>query len=60
VRNRLEKEVKEKDIIPESQANFRKGRSTIDNIFVLNHIMQREIRLEDGKVYMMFGIEDCF
>jgi len=33
-------------MIPESQADFRKGRSTIDNIFVLNHVMQRKIRQE--------------
>jgi len=33
---RLEKEVEIKEMIPESQAGFSKGRSTIDNIFILN------------------------
>jgi len=55
LRNRIEKEVKGKDMIPESQAGFRKERSTMDNVFVLNHIMQREKRYggEDGK-YICF------
>ncbi|XP_011685761.1 PREDICTED: uncharacterized protein PF11_0207-like [Wasmannia auropunctata] len=57
LRKRLEKEAEEKGLVPESQAGFRKGRSTIDNIFVLNHIMQREKRQggKDMKVYMLFA-----
>lgn len=57
LRKRLEKETEEKGLVPESQAGFRKGRSTIDNIFVLNHIMQREKRQggKDMKVYMLFA-----
>jgi len=56
LRNRLEKEAEEKDMIPESQAGFRKGRSTMDNVFVLAHFMQREKRRggEDGKLYIFF------
>lgn len=42
LKERLEKEVKEKEILPESQAGFRKGRGTIDNIFIINHLIQRE------------------
>lgn len=41
LRNRLEKIVEEKDLLPESQTEFRKGRGTMDNIFILNHIVQR-------------------
>ncbi|OXU17255.1 hypothetical protein TSAR_008375 [Trichomalopsis sarcophagae] len=41
LRGRLEKEVEEKGLIPEGQAGFRKGRSTIDNIFILSHIVQK-------------------
>jgi len=36
----------EKGMIPKSQARFRKGRSMIDNVFVLNH-MQRGKRQEE-------------
>ena len=34
IRNRLEKEVRELKILPEGQAGFRRGRSTIDNIYM--------------------------
>jgi len=49
--------VEEKKLMPENQAGFRKERSTIDNIFVLNHLMQRETKQEekDDKVYMLFA-----
>lgn len=39
---RIEKAVEQKGMVPESQAGFRSGRATIDNSFVLNHLMQRE------------------
>lgn len=39
LRRRLEEEVEEKKLIPESQTGFRKGRGTMDNIFVLNHVV---------------------
>jgi len=56
LRNRMEIEAERKDLIPESQTGFRRGRSTLDNIYVLNHVMQREKRQreEDGKVYFFF------
>lgn len=53
LRRRLEEEVEEKKLIPESQAGFRKGRGTMD-IFVLNHVVQREREEEDSKIYTMF------
>ncbi|XP_024891452.1 trichohyalin-like [Temnothorax curvispinosus] len=42
LKNRLEEIMERKGMIPDSQAGFRKGRSTMDNIFILNHIVQRE------------------
>lgn len=43
-------------MIPISQAGFRKGKSTLDNIFVLNHIIQREgeNKKKSQKVYALF------
>jgi len=43
--------------VPESQTGFRKCRSTIDNIMILYHIMQREKRKrrKNGKVYILFA-----
>lgn len=40
---RLSKEVEGKRILPETQAGFRKGRGTTDNIVILNHLVDREL-----------------
>lgn len=58
IRSRLVKEVEEKKIIPESQAGFRNGRSTMDNIYILNHLIQREkaknqVRMERSGHYSL-------
>ncbi|CAD6201952.1 GSCOCG00002869001-RA-CDS, partial [Cotesia congregata] len=36
--NRLKRESEEKGLLPETQAGFREGRGTIDNIYVLNYL----------------------
>ena len=43
-------------MLPGSQAGFRKDRAIIDNIFVLNHLVQRERIKDKGdkKVYAVF------
>lgn len=41
--------MEEKKIIPESQAGFRSGRSIMDNIYILNHLIQREKAKKSGK-----------
>lgn len=54
LRKRLEKEIELKGMLPEGQAEFRKGRSTIDNIFILNHLIQRKKRMgEKKKIYVI-------
>lgn len=56
IRNRMDSEVEEKNMLPESQAGFRKGRSTLDNIYVLSHVIQREKekKKERKEVYALF------
>lgn len=46
--NRLTKELEQKKIILETQAGFRKGRSTTDNIMILNYVASREIKEQGG------------
>lgn len=57
LRNRIEAQVEEEGmILRESQRGFRKEKSTMDNVFVLNHLAQRVGR--DGgkeKVYALFA-----
>lgn len=42
--------------MPDSQAGFRRGKSTTENIFVLNHIIQREKENDRGeeKIFAIF------
>lgn len=54
LRRRLEEELDKKEVLPESQRGFRVGRSTIDNIFILNHLSQREKVKKDKKLYTAF------
>lgn len=57
LRKRLEKEVEIKEMLPESQSGFRRGRSTMDNIFILNHLIQKKKKKgeKEEKIYMMFA-----
>lgn len=55
LKRRLEHVMEKKKILPESQAGFRKGRSTMDNIYILNHITQRKRNVSGNrKVYGLF------
>lgn len=54
LKNILEREITRKMLMPESQSGFRKGRGTMDNVFVLNHLVQRAKRGEKKKVYALF------
>lgn len=51
LRQRLEEEIERKELLPESQRGFRKGRGVLDNVFVLSHMVQRE---KKDKVYALF------
>jgi len=61
LKNRLGKETEEKRMIPETQG-FRRGRSMIDNIFVIIHIIQREgsKKGQDGKFMIFADLKAAF
>lgn len=42
------------ELLPKNQRGFESRRETLENIFVLNHVVQRERKKEEGKVYTMF------
>ena len=53
--------LEEKNTLPEIQVGFRKSRSTIDNIYILQHIIEREIAKPRGKVFTYFvDLETAF
>ena len=51
---RLEQEVEGKGMIPENQAGFRRGRSTVDHIYVLNHIIGKQVVKKKSKLVALF------
>lgn len=51
---RMKEEIKEKGILPDTQAEFRKGRGTIDNIFILRHAAEKELSRKGGKLFTFF------
>lgn len=54
LRSRLKEEIERRKLLPESQGGFKKGRGTIDNIFILN-IIQREERNKEKRVCHVYG-----
>ncbi|XP_011299752.1 uncharacterized protein [Fopius arisanus] len=50
----IEKEVEEKGMVPENQTGFRRGMGTMDNIFVLNYLVNRQMKEKGGKLVACF------
>lgn len=58
---RLKRWCEDNDLIPEEQAGFRKGYSTVDNIFSLNALVQKYISKPKGRFYALFvDFKVCF
>jgi len=51
---RLRKEIEEKGNLPETQAGFRKGKGTMDNVMILQQVINKELSKKEGK-YMSFS-----
>ncbi|KAJ3656121.1 hypothetical protein Zmor_015219 [Zophobas morio] len=51
---RLVTQMNEKSILPESQAGFRRGRGAMDNVYILHHLIEKELLKEGGRVYTQF------
>jgi hypothetical protein len=45
---RMKREIEEKGVLPDSQAGFRKGRGTVDNVYILDHLARNELRKKGG------------
>jgi len=51
--DRLKREVEEGGVLPPNQTGFRKGVGTIDNVYVLNYLINRQIERK-GKLILVF------
>jgi hypothetical protein len=54
VEERLMKEMNQRGVLPDGQAGFRKGRGTMDNVYILNHIIGNEIKKRGSKICAFF------
>lgn len=52
--NRLREEVEGKGLISQNQTGFRKGSERLDNIYVLNYLVNRQISRVEGKLVAFF------
>ncbi|XP_043478498.1 uncharacterized protein LOC122508895 [Leptopilina heterotoma] len=55
IRRRLEEKVEELGCIPHNQTGFRREMGTMDNIFVLNYLVNRNLGRVNGKMVTTFG-----
>lgn len=46
---RLREEMEGKGMLPTNQVDFRKGKRTMDNIFLLNYLINRQLEKKGGK-----------
>lgn len=53
---RLREDVERKKIVPQNQTGFRRGMEMIDNIYVLNYLINRQIA-KKGKEMLGFFID---
>lgn len=51
---RLKEEMEEKSMVPQSQTGFRKGMEVIDNIYVLNFLVNRQLKRKGEMVVATF------
>lgn len=52
---RLREEVEGKRIIPENQVGFKKDKGVLDNVYVLNYMIQKQINRNKGKLVCVFN-----
>lgn len=51
---RLRKEVEGKGMLSKNQVGFRKRKGTVDNIFVLKYLINRQLKKKGGKLIALF------
>lgn len=55
LRRKLTKEREEKKVLDRTQFGFKKGKGTMEDIYVLTEIIEENIRKERGKMFVCFA-----
>jgi hypothetical protein len=51
---KVKREIEEKGVVPDSQAGFRKGRGTMNNVYILDHLTKNGLKRKGGRMYALF------
>jgi len=58
--HRLRIECEEKKVIPQNQTGFRKGIGTMDNIYVINYLINRQLKKKKKTVALFVDLKTAF
>lgn len=58
--DRLKEDVEENEILPGNQAGFRKGMGTIDQIYALNYLINRQLGRDKGIIALFIDLKAAF
>jgi hypothetical protein len=50
----MKREMEEKGVVPDSHAGFKKGRGTMDSVYILDHLAKRELKKKEGRRFTLF------
>lgn len=53
-------EIESKRLIPPSQTGFRKGLGTMDDIYVINYLLNRQVNRKEGKIILFIDLKAAF
>lgn len=56
----LEREVEKKNLIPQNQTSFRRRMGTMDNVFALNYLVNRQLRRKGKMVAFFVDLKAAF
>lgn len=51
---RIREEIENKEIMPQNQAGFKKGMEAINNIYILNYVVNRQLSKNEEKLVALF------
>jgi hypothetical protein len=51
---RMKREIEEKGVIPDSQAGSRKRRDSMDNVYILDHLITNELKKKGRRMCVLF------
>jgi hypothetical protein len=51
---RMKREIEEKGVISDSQAGFRNRRGSMDNVYILDHLIKNELKKKGRRICVLF------